>query len=251
MTASGSATLDASPGTGPSAPAGSSTTAKSGTSSTSSSGTSTGTSAPARDRALDQRKAERAVLRPNEIPSGPWTKVRDQDPPDDGPLGVDCGPLTDAAESVKAATDAAPQGRSPVYTAGQGVELSEIVAVFATAEEADLLVDTYTDPSMPGCVAEIVARQAEEDAEPGVTLVGEPLVTAIPVVAKADAGFGFQIRLDIDNNGTRAPVYATYAYIRIDRAIAEVQVVTLGAPSAAQIEALAQVTQLKMSEQFA
>lgn len=209
----------------------------------------------AQDRQADERRAERAVLVPADLP-GTWTEG-DPNPPDESKSEpLDCGSFSDEVEEADRLGDAVPEGRSPYLLGGNGAQLTEVVGVFAGQADADRLMSIYSDRAMPDCIARLVRQQASSGSATGstagtappVSVIGEPDVSVYDVTSDADDTVGFRIDVQIEQGGKRGPVSVVFVYLRVDRAVAQLQLTTVGAPPKADVQQIVDVAAVKLRE---
>ena len=174
---------------------------------------------------LDQAKATRVVLTVADLPG--YT-MDAPDPADTSTLG------TDAAECInndpvlsQLGDDPDPRGvLGADYSKGEEITVGSSVTFADTEDQARAAFTALSAASFPACFARIFASELRTQ-DPTFTSVNVN-TTRLPAITVGDQSAGFRSVARITSSGVAVTLNVDLTFIRVGRAVAELDTITLG-----------------------
>lgn len=156
------------------------------------------TSSPERDARADRARAQASVLRLDDFPSG-WRGESSQEGADDE------NECLDLSEEY----DIAAEAESDTFVNGDTTQALSGAAVFRSEDDARSAFEALTDPEVARCMADLIEREADDDA-----VVTDTSFGALRTVGSGDESEGQQLVVTVESDGVEVDVFLDWISVR-------------------------------------
>ena len=190
------------------------------------------TAAPTtQDEAADEVIASEALLTADEVPGGPW--IEGDARSSSAGTGLDCDAMADESEYFNEHAKGAPGAKAPELDdeANQtSVQLD--VNIVADEEVATTVAGFFADDRFAGCLEERLL----DDATAGSATITDATVAPIAIDPVGDSAVAWSVTFTITQGTDQTEVSGIIAFVQVGRGFANVSLIGMTPPTAADIE---------------
>jgi hypothetical protein len=190
------------------------------------------TAAPTtQDEAADEVIAGEALLTVDELPGGPWVEgdARSSSPG----TGLDCDAMAEESEYFNEHAKGAPGAKAPEYTdATNETSVQLDVNIVADDEVATTVAGFFADERFAGCLEDRLL----DGATAGSATITDAAVAPITIEPVGDSAVAWSVTFTITQGAEQTQVSGIIAFVQVGRGFANVSLIGMTPPTAADIE---------------
>ena len=214
--------------------------------------TSTTTAPPAtappttQDEAADEAIAEAALLTAAELPGGPW--IEGDARSSSGGTGLDCDAMAEESEYFNEHAKGAPGAKAPELTDEVNETSVQLdVNIVADTEVATTVAGYFADERFAGCLEDRLV----DDATAGTATITDAAVAPIAIDPVGDSAVAWSVTFTITQGAEQTEVSGIIAFVQVDRGFANVSLIGMAPPAAADIEPILAAAATKLEAALA